>query len=421
MVNRLSTVSLTEFQKKIQKLTDKKVKKIRKKANHLIKSVTKILESLEEEAEDMIKRSKEELKEGVETLAKKKAGYLDAVRSLEKFGETITNTVPNIKIPTEINHKTLIEFHKNVIENFTTLVKTKNKLDHKIHPYFILLRSRVKGLIKKLEEASYSLKKFIESEYSEVELIEQLYNELDNMRKLLNQLNNLKEQFTNLERKIDLKQKEIIQMEQKLTEMEKQEIFQSLVQIKEEIRITKTKIMNILNSFRKPFKKFLNLVTSGEAILKLDEKDALVKYINNPFNMFINEDKDASKLKILLLKMDVLIREEKIELEKRLIKRLQKALESIIKQNTLTKLSEKYFKLLEEREKILQKREIQELINERKLIEEKNKELTKLKDSLRRLQESIIQIQEKIEGMKIKIEGMGQQITGISLKLSVRC
>jgi len=418
-VNKLSAVSLTEFQKRIEKLTDKKVKKIRKKAYHLIKIIKKILESLEEEAEDMIKKSKEELKEGVETLAKKKAGYLDAVRSLEKFGETITNIVPNIRMPTEINHKNLLEFHKNVIENFTILVKTKNKLDHKIHPYFILLRSRVKGLIKKLEEASYSLKKFIEAEYSEVELIEQLYNELDNMRKLLNQLNDLKEQITNLERKIDLEETEISKMKQKLTEMENQEIFQSLTKIEEEIRITKTKIMNILNSFRKPFKKFLNLVTSGEATLKLDEKDVLVKYINNPFNMFINEDKDASKLKILLLKMDVLIREEKLGLEKRLIKRLQRASESIINQDALIKLSEKYFNMLKEREHLLQKQEIQKLINEKKLIEEKVKELTKLKDSLRRLQENVLEIREKIEEIKTKIEDMAQKVTGIPLKLSV--
>lgn len=416
----MSAVTLAEFQKRIERLTDKKVKKVRKKSNHLIKIIAKILKNLEEEAEYMIKRSKEELKEGIETLAKKRAGYLDAVRSLEKFGESIVDTVPNIRIPTEISHKNLIEFHKNVIENLTTLVKTKNKLDHKIHPYFILLRSRVKGLIKKLEDASHSLKKFIETEYSEVELIEQLYNELDNIGKLLDQLNNLKDQIANLGRKIDLKEKEIIEMRKNQAEMERQEIFQSLIKVEEEIGITKTKIMNILNSFRKPFKKFLNLVASGETALKLDEKNILIKYINDPFNMFINEDKDASKLKILLLKIDILVREEKLGLERRLIRRLQKTSESIINQDILRKLSEKYFSLLKERENLLQNIEIQNLINGRKLIEEKDRELTKLKVALKKLQENVREIQEKIEEIKTKIEDMAQKITGIPLKLSVR-
>ncbi len=418
-MKNMSTLSLTEFQKKFEKVTEKKVQKTRKKGKQIIKNIGKVLESLEEEAHDMIRKSKEELKEGVEVLAKKKAGYLDAVRSLEKFGENIVNTTSNIKMPSEITHESITEFYKNLTENLVTLERTKNKLDHKIHPYFIILRTRAKGLIKKLKDASDALKKFIETEYIDVENIEKVYNELDAIKKLLKQLDNIKKQISSLEHKIDLKESELEKLKLKLTEMEKQEQFQELTRVEQQIEALKTKIASILNGLRKPLKKFLNLATSGEVALKLEEKEILTKYISEPFNTFINEDNDASKLKILLLKMDVLAREEKLELEKRLTKKLQRVLENVVNQDILKKLSNEYMSLLKERKELLQKEEIQKVINERKLIDEMNKLIDRLKSELKIAQNNLQEVKEKIETTVSIIEESVQKITGIPLKLSL--
>lgn len=415
----MSTLSLTEFQKKFEKVTEKKVQKTRKKGKQIIKNIGKVLESLEEEAHDMIRKSREELKEGVEVLAKKKAGYLDAVRSLEKFGENIVNTISNIKMPSEITHESITEFYKNLTESLVTLERTKSKLDRKIHPYFIILRTRTKGLIKKLKDASDVLKKFIETEYIDVENIEKVYNELDVIKKFLKQLDNIKKQISSLEHKIDLKESELEKLKLKLTEMEKQEQFQELTIVEQQIEALKTKIASILNGLRKPLKKFLNLATSGEVALKLEEKDILTKYISKPFNTFINEDNDASKLKILLLKMDVLAREEKLKLEKRLTKKLQRVLENIINQDILKKLSNEYMGLLKERKELLQKEEIQKVINDRKLIEEMNKVIDKLKSKLKIAQNNLQEVKEKIETTVSIIEESVQKIAGIPLKLSL--
>lgn len=415
----MSTLSLIEFQKKFEKITEKRVQKARKKGKQLLKSIRKVLENLEEEAHDMIKKSREELKEGVEVLAKKKAGYLDAVRSLEKFGENIVATVSNIKMPSEITHKSITEFYKNLTENLVTLERTKNKLNHKIHPYFIILRTRAKGLIKKLRDASDTLKKFIETEYIDIENIEKVYDQLETIKKLLKQLDDIKKHILSLERKIDLKEKELEKLKQKLTKLEKQAEFQALTKVEREIKTLETKIISILNGLRKPLKKFLNLATGGEVALKLEEKDILTKYINEPFNTFINEDSDASKLKILLLKMDVLAREEKLELEKRLTKKLQKILENIVNQDILKKLSNEYISLLTEQKNLLRKEEIQKVINQRKLIEETNKIINRLKLEIKAAEDNLQEVKEKIETIASIIEEATQKITGMRLKLSL--
>ncbi|MHA1834740.1 MAG: hypothetical protein ACTSV7_12225 [Candidatus Baldrarchaeia archaeon] len=415
----MSILPLAEFQKKFEKATQKKIQKIRKKGNNIIKNIVKILESLEEEAQDMIKKSREELKEGVEVLAKKKAGYLDAVRSLEKFGENIIAAIANVKVPSEINHESITEFYKNLTENLIMLEKTKNKLDHKIHPYFIILRTRVKGLIKKLKDESNTLKKFIETDYTDAESIEKVQNELNTVKMLLEKLNDTKNQIASLEHKISLKADELENSRQKLVEMENRTEFQILTKTEKEIERLKTKTLSILNSIRKPLKKFLNLVTSGDATLKLEEKDILAKYINDPFNTFINEDSDASKLKILLLKMDILVREEKLGLERRLTKKLQKVLGSIVNQEVLKKLSSEYFNLLKEREKLLQKEEIQKVISKRESIKEISETINRLKMDLKVAQDSLQEIKERIETTKSIIEETTQKITGMPLKLSL--
>ena len=419
MVKNMSILPLAEFQKKFEKATQKKIQKIRKKGNNIIKNIVKILESLEEEAQDMIKKSREELKEGVEVLAKKKAGYLDAVRSLEKFGENIIAVISNVKVPSEINHESITEFYKNLTENLIMLEKTKNKLDHKIHPYFIILRTRVKGLIKKLKDESNTLKKFIETDYTDAESIEKVQNELNTVKMLLEKLNDIKNQIASLEHKISLKADELEKSRQKLVEMENRTEFQLLTKTEKEIERLKTKTLSILNSMRKPLKKFLNLVTSGDATLKLEEKDILAKYINDPFNTFINEDSDASKLKILLLKMDILVREEKLGLERRLTKKLQKVLGSIVNQEVLKKLSSEYFNLLKEREKLLQKEEIQKVISKRESIKEISETINRLKRDLKVAQDSLQEIKERIETTKSIIEEATQKITGMPLKLSL--
>ena len=419
MVKNMSILPLAEFQKKFEKATQKKIQKIRKKGNSIIKNIVKILESLEEEAQDMIKKSREELKEGVEVLAKKKAGYLDAVRSLEKFGENIIAVISNVKVPSEINHESITEFYKNLTENLIMLEKTKNKLDHKIHPYFIILRTRVKGLIKKLKDESNTLKKFIETDYTDAESIEKVQNELNTVKMLLEKLNDIKNQIASLEHKISLKADELEKSRQKLVEMENRTEFQLLTKTEKEIERLKTKTLSILNSMRKPLKKFLNLVTSGDATLKLEEKDILAKYINDPFNTFINEDSDASKLKILLLKMDILVREEKLGLERRLTKKFQKVLGSIVNQEVLKKLSNEYFNLLKEREKLLQKEEIQKVISKRESIKEISETINRLKRDLKVAQDSLQEIKERIETTKSIIEEATQKITGMPLKLSL--
>ncbi len=367
----------------------------------------------------MIKKSREELKEGVEVLAKKKAGYLDAVRSLEKFGENIMVAISNVKVPSEINYESITEFYKNLTESLITLERTKNKLDHKIHPYFIILRTRVKGMIKKLKDSSNALKKFIETEYTDAESIEKVQNELNTVKKLLEKLNDTKNQISSLEQEINLKVNELEKSRQKLVEMENRAEFQVLTRTEQEIEVLRAKILSILNSIRKPLKKFLNLVTSGDATLKLEEKDILAKYINDPFNTFINEDSDASKLKILLLKMDVLVREEKLGLERRLAKKLQKVLGSVVTQDILKKLSNEYFNLLKEREELFQKEEIQKVISKRESIKEISETINKLKRDLKVAQDSLQEIKERIETTKSVIEETAQKITGIPLKLSL--
>jgi len=410
---------LIEFRKKFEKVTRKKIQKIRKRGNRLIKNIAKTLESLEEEAQDMIKKSKEELKEGAEVLAKKKAGYLDAVRSLEKFGGNIIAAISNIKMPSEINYESLTEFYKNLTENLITLERTKNKLDPLIHPYFILIRTRVKGLIKKLKDASNTVKKFIKTEYSDAEKIEKVVSELNIIKKLIEKLNDTKNQISSLKQEIDSKTHELERLRQKLAEMRSRPEFQALTKIEQEIEVLKAKILNILNSIRKPLKKFLNLVTSGDATLKLEEKNFLTKYINDPFNTFIKEDSDASKLKILLLKMDILVREDKLGLERRLTKKLQKVLESVANQDILKKLSNEYFNLLKKREELLQREEIQEVINEREAIKEINKTISRLEKGLESTQNNLQEIKERIETTKSMIEEVAQKITGTPLKLSL--
>jgi len=201
--------------------------------------------------------------------------------------------------------------------------------------------------------------------------------------------------------------------------MENRTEFQVLTKTEQEIEVLRAKILSILNSIRKPLKKFLNLVTSGDATLKLEEKDILAKYINDPFNTFINEDSDASKLKILLLKMDVLVREEKLGLERRLARKLQKVLGSVVTQDILKKLSNEYFNLLKEREELFQKEEIQKVISKRESIKEISETINKLKRDLKVAQDSLQEIKERIETTKSVIEETAQKITGIPLKLSL--
>jgi len=236
---------------------------------------------------------------------------------------------------------------------------------------------------------------------------------------LLEKLNDTKNQIASLEHKINLKADELENSRQKLVEMENRTEFQILTKTEKEIERLKTKILNILNSIRKPLKKFLNLVTSGDATLKLEEKDILAKYINDPFNTFINEDSDASKLKILLLKMDILVREEKLGLERRLTKKFQKVLGSIVDQEVLKKLSNEYFNLLKEREKLLQKEEIQKVISKRESIKEISETINRLKIDLKVAQDSLQEIKERIETTKSIIEETTQKITGMPLKLSL--
>lgn len=390
--------------------TEKMLEQPRRRGQKLIREVSLSLGSIRGACLELITKSDEAIKKRAE------GGAYRAARSANVLAKNIVKLVDEIKVSDELSHGRLKELCDNLGNLTASVAGLRSQLAPQISPWFIFDMLKVNHTIGKLEQTTLEIRNFILKEYEPAKKVEQTLAEIKELTELKNQLTNFVNQRENLEKQIATTKATAEKLQNALNEVMRQDAISEIAEIDKQLTSMRETLYVDLRPLAKPLKKLLASVRSGSYHLTLDYQNALEEYLKNPFKVFSSEADEYPILKAILLNTEQALREKKLEMKGKKLRKALRQVDLILHQNSLHQLQLECKKLLLRRRELLSQPEVSKLKQESTHLEEELKKLQKtmttLNSDLSKVNTDIQNIEKRINSSKSNLEKTISNLTG---------
>jgi hypothetical protein len=368
------------------------------------------LGDLEENCEKLFDDSENEM------LKSKPKTYRRA-REAYRLARNILDTIDKITIPDEVSQQNLQTLSEDFKKMLSSIGLERAKRYPRISPYFIIDRRRLDSALRKNSESLEELRSFLSNEYATVKTGEDAFSKINKLLQSIDGLSAVEEHKKKIELKRETLEKKITESKQEIALIEEKDEAGELDQINQKIKELEDKVKYNLRHLQKPFLKFQTLARSPSYSLQLDESEKLNEYLTKPFMAFVTEDEGYPVLKRILQKMEGAIAKGKMKLKSSRLRKAQKQMNDILRNDILIPLHKSYKETFSQRQQLLTSetvvalkkrsthlqnilRELQkqgELVDSRNAIlkSEHKKIVDKIKNQKRELEDIILEVTNK--------------------------
>lgn len=320
--------------------------------------------------------SKMLLDNSAKEIEKRNMRVYNRARALNKLARLFMDRIRKVNVPDQVSYDSLNKFAQETQKVFiVTDIDIKNWFT-RISPFFIMDRRKFLAVHEKAKESLAALNDFLAKEYVKTKTLEetfQLINELHNLEKQLSDIEAERKSIENERLPIE---KEMGELEQKTAELQSKGPVGQLFLVEAEIEKLNKELKHTLRHLQKPFKKMRALALyRGGAGLTPDERNMLTLYLEKPFKALATEDAGYPLLKQILQKMARLIKEGKLKLKSDKKRKAERALNGILKRDSLAKIYTRCADVAKRERQILNSAEMEEIKHSLSVFQEQTKQL----------------------------------------------
>jgi len=292
-------------------------------------------------------------------------------KSLNFFSDRVRKEIDEIEIPEEeINYDSITDLLNSIKKLFTNI----NEIARKSLPKFQKeVQPQIKELnyiTRKLNKNQAVLDEFLRKKYTELKNAEYLLKKLPKFFTLKDSIENSKTVLEQFETEIEERKKSEEDLNTKLVELEKNNLFKELENARDKLFQLQI-VINDEISFKKALKKFKFELEKNTIQAPSVDLNYLRDFLKNPIGMLIAEIKGLPKFTSLMVQLRHTLEENRLNLKSDTKQRTIEQINTIFEEKTLQENIEKNLQFREEIKKIEEKIEVAGLA--KKLDELKNK------------------------------------------------
>ncbi|MFX1557584.1 MAG: hypothetical protein ACFFC9_10055, partial [Promethearchaeota archaeon] len=295
-------VELNELEEFYKEKLNSQFTKIKKVVNKLILNIRESLIEIKVCMDDFIKVGEEKIDE-------------KSLRSLHFFSDRIRKEIDEIKIPEEeINYDNINTLLNSIKRLFTSINEIARKSLPKFHKEVQPQIKTLNYITRKLGKNQKILDDFLRKKYTELREAENLLKRLPKFFSLKENIEKSKTDLDNFEK--ELKERKDIQEElnRKLINLEKDDLFKELEQKKDDLFRLRIKINDQLG-FKKALKKLKFELEKGTFHISNIDLNYLREFLKNSISILSNEKSDLPQFSALLVQLRHVLEENKLNLK----------------------------------------------------------------------------------------------------------
>ncbi len=383
-------------------------KKLRDEMNLAIQSVTEVSKML--------------LDNSTREIDRRNMKVYNRARALNKLSHLFLDRLKKLNAPEEISYDSLSRYTQEIQK-----IILVNDIDIKnwfprISPFFIMDRRKFLAIYERAKLSYETLNDFVTKEYVKTKTIEeslQLLNELQNIQKQIVIIGEEKEHIKNARMPLE---KEIAELEQKISELTTKGPIDKLNTVNIEIETLNNELKNSLRHLQKPFIKMQALATTGGgAGVTPDELKRVIQYLEKPFDALTSEKPCYPELKEILQKLERLIEEDKLKLKQDKARKAQQSINEIVGHDSLSQIQIRCLEIANTKQLLLSSDQLDEIKNNLQLFQEQLDVLKTRKISIETQeavkQSAFTEAEDKIKNMKRIIER--NILSSINMKVQI--
>jgi hypothetical protein len=408
-------IPLNNLKEWLEQETSTIIEPLKTEGTDKLNNIRDKLGDLEENCEKLFDDSENEmLKSNPKTYRRAREAY--------RLARNILETIDKITIPDEVSQQNLRTLFEDLKKMFSSIALERTKRYPRISPYFIIDRRRLDSALRKTSESLEELRFFLSNEYATVKTVEDVFSKINKLRQSIDELGTVEEHKKKIELKRQILEKKITKSKQEIALIEEKDEASELDQINQKIKELEDKVKYNLRHFQKPFLKFQTLARSPSYSLQLAESEKLNEYLIKPFMAFVTEDEGYPVLKRILQKMEGVIAKGKIKLKSSRLRKAQKQMNNILRNDILIPLHKNCRQTFSQRQQLLTSETVVAIKKRSAHLQNILKELQKQRENvdsrnaiLKNKHEKIV---DKIENQKRELENIILEVANKNVRIT---
>ncbi|MFX1454523.1 MAG: hypothetical protein ACFFDB_04040 [Promethearchaeota archaeon] len=284
-----------------------------------------------------------------------------AQKSLNFFSDRIRREIDEIEIPDEeITYDNILDLLNSIKKLFTNI----NEIARKSLPKFQKeVQPQIKELnyiTRKLGKKQAVLDEFLRKKYTDLKNAEYLLKKLPKMFTLKDNIEHSKTDMEQFELELEERKKTEEELNTKLIELEKNDLFKELDKAKNNLFQLQIEINDEIG-FKKALKKFKFELERNTIHPSNVDLNYLKDFLKNPIGVLVSERKDLPKFTSLMVQLRHTLEESRLNLKTDTKQRTIEQINAIFEEKLLQENIEKYLQFKDEITKIEQKIEVEGL------------------------------------------------------------
>jgi phage shock protein A len=345
----------TELKRWLETQTNTILTPVQAEAKELKDDMNLTLKAMEDNSKFLFDISSKEIE-------KRNMKVYNRARALNKLSRLFLDRFKKISTPEQICYESINRYTQDVQKVlFVTDIDIKNWFP-RISPFFIMDRRRFLAIYEKARQAYNALNDFLTKEYVKIKMLEetlQTVNELQTVEKQLVALSEDQENTKNERLPIE---REIAEIEQKISELETKGPIDKLNLVNTEIESLNNELKNTLRHLQKPFIKMQALATmGGGGGITPDELKKITQYLDVPFDALVSEQAGYPVLREILQKLDGMMVKDTLKLKPEKQRKAEQTVHEVLNQNGLDKLQIRCGEMANTRDQLLASTKMDEI------------------------------------------------------------
>lgn len=269
-------------------------------------------------------------------------------RYAERLAENVSSSLKRVDFPRDITYESLQRLYDSLLKVIDSMNEFGRRYVPRMSPFFKAEILALDYAVKKLADKTRSLYDFIHIDYAEAKRVEDARRKID---ELINEDRKLEDSLGSIERaqkRVQNIEKGMGETLRSLQELHEEERFERLTEIEIGLNEIKVRFLQLFGALEKPIKKMKKLVDGGGYALERDKRSMLDGFLANPFESLVSVESFES-FKALLIEMEELIENGRLELKKRRRKKALECLREATRREFLRELRKEYGELQRKR------------------------------------------------------------------------
>ncbi|MEJ2251122.1 MAG: hypothetical protein P8Y97_15895 [Candidatus Lokiarchaeota archaeon] len=346
-----------------------------------------------------------------------------AMKSLNFFSDRIKKEINEVEVPKEeMTFSNILKLVSSIKRLFININDVAKKSLPKFKSEVQTEIKELNYLTRKLQKKQAIVEKYMRNKYTPVKEAEELLEKLPKFFNLRDNIENAKTDLDEFEKeKIEIEEN-LEDLNSQLLDLEKDELFKELDSVRDKIFKLRLRINNQME-FKKALKKLRVEVERENLFLTNLDINYLKEFLKNPIRILVNEDKDSRRFTSLLVQLRHALEENKLNLKSDKREKSIEQINDIFDNRALFDDIEKYKGMKEEVKRIQDKIKVKGL--DEKVEEIKNEislytvKLEHIENDINRKNRDYLRYLANLKNEREEFQEVYNDIMGEDLKLTI--